>query len=142
MVGLEAAQLDLHPRQLEAVAQHLQGAVLLQGAHHLLHQYIFRGVGVGLGELVPALRPGFLDVVQQVFGIQRTAPVVAAGRPGEPALGDHGLDDVLLELSFLAVGHYTVSCSRRGAGVPAGGCQPRRSILPVTAAEIRAERRS
>ena len=110
VVGLEATRLDLHPRQLEAMAQYIQGAVLLQLAHQLLHQRGFRVVGVGLGELVPALRPGLLEVTEKVLGIQRRAPVIAAGRAGEPALGDHGGDDVLLELRFLAVRHLVGLC--------------------------------
>ena len=92
------------------MAQHIQGAVLLQLAHQLLHQHRFRIVRVGLGELVPALRPGVLEVTEKVLGIQRRAPVIAAGRAGEPALGDHGGDDVLLELGFLAVCHLVGLC--------------------------------
>ncbi len=110
VVGFEAARLDLHPRQLEAMAQHIEGAVLLQLAHQLLHQHRFRVVRVGLGELVPTLRPGLLEVTEKVLGIQRRAPVIAAGRASEPALGDHGADDVLLELSFLAVRHLVGLC--------------------------------
>ena len=124
------------------MAQHIQGAALLQLAHHFLYQHALRVIRVGLGELFPALRPGVLEVRQQVFGIQRRAPVIAAGRAGEPALGGHGGDDVLLELRFLAVSHYTASSSNTGDDTLAGGSQPRTSILPVTAAEIRAERRS
>ena len=110
VVGLEAARLDLHPRQFEAMAQHIQGAVLLQLAHQFLYQHAFRVVRVGLGELVPALRPGVLEVTEKVLGIQRRAPVIAAGRAGEPALGDHRGDNVLLELGFLAVRHLYGLC--------------------------------
>src|SRR5690554_6119254 len=124
------------------MAQHIQGAALLQFAHQLLHQHIFRLVRVGLGELLPALRPGVLEVAEKVLGIQGRGAVVAAGRPGKPALRGHGGDDVLLEQGFLALRHYTASCSASGAWALAGGCQLRTSILPVTAAEIRAERRS
>lgn len=94
----------------ERMAQHIQGAVLLQLAHQLLHQHAFRVVRVGLGELVPTLRPGLFEVAEKVLGIQRRAPVIAASRAGEPALGDHGSDDVLLELSFLAVRHLYGLC--------------------------------
>src|SRR5690606_11187694 len=138
----EAAGLHLDARQLETMAQHIQSATLLQFAHQLLHQHRFRVVGVGLGELVPTLRPGVLEVAEKVFGIQGRGAVVAAGGAGEPALCGHGGDDVLLEQGFLALRHYTASSSNSGAWALTGGCQLRTSILPVTAAEIRAERRS
>jgi len=124
------------------MAQHIQRAALLQLAHQLLHQYLVRVVRVGLGELVPTLRPGVLEVAQHILGIQRRAPVIAAGGADQPALGGQGADDVLLELRFLAVRHYRASRSDSGVGTLAGRCQPRTSILPVTAAEIRADRRS
>ncbi|MCY1382355.1 hypothetical protein D9M69_703710 [compost metagenome] len=92
------------------MAQHIQGAVLLQLAHQLLYQHAFRVVRVGLGELVPTLGPGILEVAEKVLGIQRRAPVIAAGRAGEPTLGDHGGDDVLLELGFLAIRHLVGLC--------------------------------
>src|SRR5690606_14866931 len=126
----EAAGLDLDARQLEAVAQHIQGAALFQLAYQLLHQHRFRLVRVGLGELLPALRPGLLEVAEKVLGIQRRAPVIAAGRAGQPALGNHGADNILLELGFLALRHYTASCSASRAWTLAGGCQLRTSILP------------
>ncbi|MNJ48863.1 hypothetical protein D3C77_440700 [compost metagenome] len=85
VVGLEAAQLDLYRWQLKAVAQHIQGAALLQLAHQLLHQHAIRIIGVGLGELVPTLWPGVLEVTQHIFGIQRRAAVVAAGGADQPA---------------------------------------------------------
>ncbi|MNJ68587.1 hypothetical protein D3C77_648470 [compost metagenome] len=61
------------------MAQHIQGAALLQLAHQLLHQHAVRVVRVSLGELVPTFRPGVLEVAQHIFGIQRCSPVVAAG---------------------------------------------------------------
>src|SRR5690606_12270341 len=73
--------------------------------HQLLHQYFIRVVRIGLGELVPAFRPGVLEVAEEVFRIQRRAAVVAAGWAGKPTLCSHGGDDVLLELIFLTVGH-------------------------------------
>ncbi len=120
VVGFEAARLDLHSRQFEAVAQHIEGAVLLQLAHQFLHQHGVRVIRVGLGELVPALRPGVFEVDEKVLGIQRRAPVKAAGRAGEPALGDHGGDDVLLKLGFLAVRHLYGLCYCCFGGLGAG----------------------
>ncbi|MNV56855.1 hypothetical protein D3C71_1491590 [compost metagenome] len=142
MVGLEAAQFHFHCRQLEAMAQNIKGAALLQLTHQLLYQHTFWCIRVSLGEPVPTFRPGVFKVSQHIFGIQCRAAVVAAGRTHQPALSDQGVDDVLLELRFLAARHYTASCSNSWDCALAGGCQARTSILPVTAAEIRAERRS
>ncbi|MDC6380400.1 hypothetical protein BW687_009445 [Pseudomonas graminis] len=88
------------------MAQHIERAALLQLAHQFLHQHIIRVARVSLGELIPAIRPGVLEVTQHIFGIQRCPAVVAAGRAHKPALGGQRADNVLLELIFLAIRHY------------------------------------
>ena len=39
---------------------------MIQFAHQLLHQHAFRVVRIGLGELVPTLWPGRLEVTQEI----------------------------------------------------------------------------
>ncbi|MNJ03765.1 hypothetical protein D3C73_1642260 [compost metagenome] len=69
MVRLKATQLHLDRRQLEAMAQHIQGTALLLLAHQFLHKHAFRVVWVGLAEFFPTIRPSFLEITQQIFSI-------------------------------------------------------------------------
>ncbi len=105
VVGPEAAQLQLHPRRLHPVAQHIQRAVALQLSGDRAHQGLLRVLGVLGGELLPALRPGLLQVGDQILGVQRMGGVIPCGRTGQPAIGGHRVDDVLLKLGFPAVRH-------------------------------------
>ncbi|MNQ30678.1 hypothetical protein D3C85_440270 [compost metagenome] len=69
VVRLKATQLHLDRRQLEAMAQHIQGTALLLLAHQFLHKHAFRVVWVGLAEFFPTIRPSFLEITQQIFSI-------------------------------------------------------------------------
>ena len=150
MVGLELAELEGGRLVAKLVAQHAQGA---EGA-----QTLVRRVGVGLAQLGgelsderllrvaavellvlrPGLRLGRLDVGEAVRGVERPLSVVF-GRVAElPAAPDHLVDDVLLEGGFFGFRAHATSASVSDWGVS----QRRTSILPVTAAEMSAARRS
>jgi hypothetical protein len=105
VIGAEAAQIQLHPGHLDAVAQHLECAGLVEPPCHRAHQRALRILRVPGRELVPALWPGFLDVADQILGVEGVDGVVAARRTDPPPGGSHRLDDVLLEPVFPGIGH-------------------------------------
>ena len=133
--GLELRQRQLlsQAQHLDAVPQHIERAALVE----LIAQAGQQGFGgvraVVLGEGVPGLGLRGLHPGQHVLGEQGPRPVVL-GRVAfgvQPAVGGEVLADLGLEVDFLVQAHAA-----------SASANPRTSILPVTAAEIRAVRRS
>ena len=117
VVRLKAAQLNFDAGEFEAVAQYVEGARFLEGADGLLNQHASGVAGVGFAEFLPALRPGSLEVGQQVFGVEGGGGVVACGGTHQPALGRQGVDNILLKGEFFTVGHGGAPRGRGGTQV-------------------------
>ena len=153
--GLELAQRQPRIAVAQLVAQHAQGAKAAAVG--------VGGVGVGPGQLagdqfekllravlrvvgaetLPLGRLRLLHKGQRVLRVERQLAVVAVGSTEQPAIGLQLPEDVVLEDALAGwVAHGWVRAGGGKEDQAAAGCQSRTSILPVTAAEIRAVRRS
>ena len=136
---LRQGQLLAQSRHLHAVSQNVERPYRVQLLADAIKQHLFRGCPVALPELLPGLRLRGLDPRHQVRREKRSAAIVGACGDilVKPAARPEVGADLVLELDFLVQTH---GVSRALSGV--GSTNPRTSILPVTAAEMRAERRS
>lgn len=99
--------------------------------------------GINFGKLLPLLRLGGLHKGQCILRVQRTFAIVAVGFAANPATIDHLCDHLILENPlFGAVHAHALTSCGSSASCVSGATQSRTSIFPVTAAEIRAVRRS
>ena len=132
---LELGQLQrlLQAEQFDAVAQHVQRAALVQLIAQAVQQRFRSLRAVVLGQGLPGLGLGGLHPGQHVGREQCPGPVVArcVAFGVEPAVGGEVLADLGLEADFFVQAH--AACFSMSW---------RTSIWPVTAAEIRAVRRS
>ena len=128
------------PDQFDAVAQHIEGAAIIELLADAIQQDDLGTCSVILGERLPG---GWLRRLHPRSKIRRkhsTRPVVE-GRITlrvEPAFRGKMAANLVLEAGLLVQVHAATT-SRRGASASTSS---RTSILPVTAAEIRADRRS
>ena len=120
---------------LHAVAQHIEGSPIVQLLADPVQQDGLGSGAVIFGQRLPGGGLGGLNPCDQIGRKQGAGAVVVDGvtRRIEPALGCEMIADLFLETDFLVQAH--AACASAGA-------RPRTSILPVTAAEIRALRRS
>lgn len=124
----------LRPQQRDPVAQHVQGAAGVDLVAHPGEQGIRRRGAVAFLQGRPGLGLARLHPGDEVGGIERQRAVVVLmvlGAAVEPVVGGQVVADVVLEGDFVV-----------GAHAASGSTRPRTSILPVTAAEISAVRRS
>ncbi len=133
--GFELSQRQLfsQAQHLDAMPQHIQRAALVD----LITQAGQQGFGgvraVVLDDRIPGFGLSGLHPGQHVFGKQGPSPIVLCrvAFGVQPAVGGQVLADFDLEVDFFVQAHAA-----------SDSANPRTSILPVTAAEIRAVRRS
>jgi len=135
---LELAQGDrvLQSDHLETVAKHLQRSLAVEClAQALGHDLRCRGA-VATRDGVPGLGLAGLDPGHHIIDEQGLGAVVAGVVASlvQPAGGSQVRADFVFEVDFLVDAHAATASGR--------WTRPRTSILPVTAAEMRAERRS
>ena len=100
-----------------------------------IKELVFRsGTKLGL-QAFPGIRPGFLNPSDEVWGVDRFFAVVVLSNWVfiDPVIATEVLADLVFE-GFLEMNAHTAASSP--------GTNPRTSIWPVTADEIRADRRS
>ena len=112
MFRLELAELEAGTAIPQLVAQHPQGAEgaqlaiggvgigLLQLAGNPFKKMLFRVVRIKVAILLPLLVLRFLNKTEHVLFVERQFAVVSGRRAQPPAVGDHLIDDVVLEDLF------------------------------------------
>ena len=129
--GLPYRELDLvlEPQQLDAVAQHIERAALIELGAQTCEQRLCRASAVVLGERLPRLGLGRLHPRQHVGREQCARPVVRRGVAlgVQPAMGGQVLADLALEGDFLLDAHEVGSTVPRSAPlVPTAPTEARR----------------
>jgi hypothetical protein len=134
--GLEGGHLEGLAEALEAVAQHVERAFRRQLLHERVDEHALGGVTLQVGERLPLLGLGGLDVGHDIGGEEPRLGGIGFGlAPLVAARGKFDLDRVLEPgLGMLAPAAHSAASLRSPA--------PRTSILPVTADVMRAERYS
>ena len=121
--GLELRRRDRppQPQHLEALAQHVQRAVVGQRAAQALAHHLARVGAVGLLDARPGLGLRRLDPAHHVVGEQRQRAVVArrVGRVVQPAGGSEVVADLVFE------GFFGVESGHRNSGTRVNGQEHR-----------------
>ncbi|VGC97519.1 Uncharacterised protein [Klebsiella quasipneumoniae] len=155
MFRLKLAQGKTGVMAFDTMTQYAEGAVSARkhiGSvdirfFQLRHQRIKEmtlGIGrINFGKLLPLLRLCGLHKGQCILRVQRTFAIVAVGFATNPTFFFHLSNYLILENQlFGAVHAHAVASCDSSTSCLSGATQSRTSIFPVTAAEIRAVRRS